>query len=75
MFRLHLRGTAREIAAEFARTCFDEPRQVDPESFNEITHTDVSLEATFRLIGGRSTYRLVGRPPGVWDVTVCPTAD
>jgi hypothetical protein len=51
--------SATEVAAIFAATAFEEPRQ----------HCRLKPDGTFRLVGGRQTYRLsVDTRTATWTV-------
>jgi len=66
VWTLHSTNSAREVADEFARTAFEQPRKVrkltaDPGG--------PCYDGEFTLVGGTQVYYLSGRAPGVWTVT------
>ena len=52
--------TATEVADEFARTAFEEPRRV--HRFKATPSAALAFDATFRLVGGRQLYHLWFEP-------------
>ncbi len=60
--------SATEVAAEFARTAFEEPRKVRNLKADDGPWFDIT-SGTFRLVGGSQLYRLrVDRKTYTWTV-------
>lgn len=66
MWRHDSTGTVKEVLDRFALEYFEEPRKIDRKTVT--VDGGPGLCGTFRLIGGKQTYRYVGRAPGVWEI-------
>jgi hypothetical protein len=66
-----LSKTGQDAADRFAASCWDEPREIDPESFKPAKAPRGVLAYTFQLVDGSVTYRLEGTQAG-WTVSKEP---